>query len=164
MQPGEIRVADVSRRFRVYPRDAHSLRELVVRGRGEPTDVWALRDVSFEVAPGSAVGLVGRNGSGKSTLLRILAGIVRPTSGHAEVGGRIGSLLELGAGFHPDFTGRENVFLNGAILGIRRAQIRELVLQQDLRVQAERRHDRLRLARCGGGRAALRASGAPPAG
>jgi len=125
MQPGEIRVADVSRRFRVYPRDAHSLRELVVRGRGEPTDVWALRDVSFEVAPGSAVGLVGRNGSGKSTLLRILAGIVRPTSGHAEVGGRIGSLLELGAGFHPDFTGRENVFLNGAILGIGRAQIRE---------------------------------------
>jgi ABC-type polysaccharide/polyol phosphate transport system ATPase subunit len=125
MQPGEIRVEDVSRRFRVYPRDAHSLRELVVRGRGVPTDVWALRDVSFEAAPGSAIGLVGRNGSGKSTLLRILAGIVKPTSGHAEVGGRIGSLLELGAGFHPDFSGRENVFLNGAILGIRRAQIRE---------------------------------------
>jgi len=87
--------------------------------------VWALRDVSFHVEPGSAIGLVGRNGSGKSTLLRILAGIIRPSSGHAEVGGRVGSLLELGAGFHPDFTGRENVLLNGSILGIKRARIRE---------------------------------------
>jgi lipopolysaccharide transport system ATP-binding protein len=87
--------------------------------------VWALRDVTFHVEPGSAIGLVGRNGSGKSTLLRILAGIIRPSSGHAEVGGRVGSLLELGAGFHPDFTGRENVLLNGSILGIKRARIRE---------------------------------------
>jgi ABC-type polysaccharide/polyol phosphate transport system ATPase subunit len=123
---GEILVEDVSRRFRVYPRDARSLKSLLLsRGRGRGTDVWALRDVSFAVEPGSAVGLVGRNGSGKSTLLRILSAIIKPTSGHAEVGGRIGTLLELGAGFHPDFSGRENVYLNGSILGLKRAYIRE---------------------------------------
>jgi len=84
-----------------------------------------LRDVSFAVEPGSAVGLVGRNGSGKTTALRLLSGIVKPTSGHVAVGGRVGSLLELGAGFHPDLTGRENVYLNGSIHGLRRAAIRE---------------------------------------
>jgi len=126
MRPGELHVEDVSRRFRVRARDARSLKELVLaRGRGPATDVWALRDVSFRVEPGSAVGLVGRNGSGKSTLLRILSGIIKPTTGSAEVGGRVGTLLELGAGFHPEFTGRENVFLNGSILGLKRTYIRE---------------------------------------
>jgi ABC-type polysaccharide/polyol phosphate transport system ATPase subunit len=123
---GEIRVEGVSRRFRVRANEARSLKELFVRGgRTDAHDVLALRDVSVAVAPGEAVGLVGRNGSGKSTLLRIVAGIIKPTTGHVEVGGRIGSLLELGAGFHPDFSGRENVFLNGAIHGLRRTQIRE---------------------------------------
>jgi lipopolysaccharide transport system ATP-binding protein len=126
VRPGEIAVEGVSRRFRVYPRDARSLKSLVIsRGRGPATDVWALRDVSFAVEPGSAVGLIGRNGSGKSTLLRILSAIIRPTSGRVDVGGRIGTLLELGAGFHPEFSGRENVFLNGSILGLKRAYIRE---------------------------------------
>ena len=126
MRPGELDVENVSRRFRVRARDARSLKELVLaRGRGPATDVWALRDVSFRVEPGSAVGLVGRNGSGKSTLLRILSGIIKPTTGSAEVGGRVGTLLELGAGFHPEFTGRENVFLNGSILGLKRTYIRE---------------------------------------
>jgi ABC-type polysaccharide/polyol phosphate transport system ATPase subunit len=126
VQPGELRVDGVSRCFRVRARDARSLKELVLsRGRGPATDVWALRDVSFYVQPGSAIGLVGRNGSGKSTLLRILSGIIKPTTGTADVGGRVGTLLELGAGFHPDFTGRENVFLNGSILGLKRAYIRE---------------------------------------
>jgi len=125
-RPGEISVEHVARRFRVHAREARSLKSLVLaRGRGEATDVWALRDVSFHIEPGSAVGLVGRNGSGKSTLLRILSDIIRPSSGTVEVGGRIGTLLELGAGFHPDFTGRENVFLNGSILGLKRAYIRE---------------------------------------
>ena len=126
MRPGEIIVERVSRRFRVYARDTRSLKGFVLsRGRGPATDVWALRDVSFSVEPGSALGLIGRNGSGKSTLLRILSSIIKPTSGRAEVGGRVGTLLELGAGFHPDFTGRENIFLNGSILGLKRSYIRQ---------------------------------------
>jgi ABC-2 type transport system ATP-binding protein len=126
MRPGELEVENVARRFRVFPRESRSLKSFALaRGRARGTDVWALRDVSFAVEPGSAVGLVGRNGSGKSTLLRILSGIIKPSSGRAEVGGRVASLLELGAGFHPDFTGRENVFLNGSILGLKRVYIRE---------------------------------------
>jgi lipopolysaccharide transport system ATP-binding protein len=126
VRPGEIVVERLSRRFRVYPRGTRTLKSIaLLRGRGLPADVWALRDVSFSVEPGSALGLVGRNGSGKSTLLRIIAGIIKPTSGSIETGGRIGTLLELGAGFHPDFTGRENVFLNGSILGLKRAYIRQ---------------------------------------
>ena len=126
MRPGEIRVGELSRRFRVYPRGTRTLKSRVLlRGRTKPADVWALSDVSFQVDPGGTLGLVGRNGSGKSTLLRIIAGIIKPTDGRVDVGGRIGTLLELGAGFHPDFTGRENVFLNGSILGLKRAYIRE---------------------------------------
>jgi ABC-type polysaccharide/polyol phosphate transport system ATPase subunit len=123
---GEIDVANVSRRFKVYPRESRRLKDLVVaRGRARGHDVVALREVSFHVDPGSALGLIGRNGSGKTTLLRLLSGIIKPTSGRVEVGGRVGSLLELGAGFHPDLTGRENVFLNGSIHGLKRTYIRE---------------------------------------
>ena len=126
VKTGQIRVDGVSRRFRVRANEARSLKELfVLGGRTDAADVLALRDVSLAVEPGEAVGLVGRNGSGKSTLLRLIAGIIKPSEGTVAVGGRIGSLLELGAGFHPDFSGRENVFLNGAIYGLRRAQIRE---------------------------------------
>jgi ABC-type polysaccharide/polyol phosphate transport system ATPase subunit len=126
MNPGAIVVDDVSRRFRVHGREARTLKDFFVqRGRTEPQDVWALRGVSATVEPGEAVGLVGRNGSGKSTLLRIVAGIIKPTSGRVAAAGRIGSLLELGAGFHPDFTGRENVFLNGSIQGLPRRLIHE---------------------------------------
>jgi ABC-type polysaccharide/polyol phosphate transport system ATPase subunit len=124
--PGEIRLEQVSRRFRVYPQQARTLKELVVaRARPRATDIWALRDVSLAAEPGAALGLVGRNGSGKTTLLRLLSGIIKPTTGRVAVGGRVGSLLELGAGFHPDFTGRENVYLNGSIHGLRRAAVRE---------------------------------------
>ena len=94
------------------------------RKRSRRRDVEALPGLSFAVEPGEAVGLIGRNGSGKTTLLRLIAGIIKPTEGRVAVGGRIGSLLELGAGFHPEFTGRENVYLNGAILGLKRAAIR----------------------------------------
>src|SRR5262245_54296950 len=125
METGEIRIDGVSRRFRVHAREARTLKDLFVQhGRTEASDVWALSDVSAEVARGEAVGLVGRNGSGKTTLLRLIAGIIKPTAGSIQAGGRIGSLLELGAGFHMDFTGRENVFLNGAIQGLRRSDIR----------------------------------------
>ena len=126
IRPGEIASEHASRHFKVYPREARRLKDVVVaRRRSQPTEVRALSDVSFHVDPGSAIGLVGRNGSGKTTLLRLLSGIIKPTSGRVDVGGRVGSLLELGAGFHPDMTGRENVFLNGSIHGLKRTYVRE---------------------------------------
>jgi lipopolysaccharide transport system ATP-binding protein len=123
---GRIVVDRVSRTFRVYPKAQRTLKDVfVARGRLGAREVQALLDVSLTIEPGDAVGLVGRNGSGKSTLLRLVSGIIKPTSGRIEAGGRIASLLELGAGFHPDFTGRENVYLNGSIHGLSRAKVRE---------------------------------------
>ena len=123
---GSIRLEGVSRRFRVYPQEARTLKDVVVaRGRTRGTDVWALRDVSLAIERGESVGLVGRNGSGKTTLLKLVSGIIKPTSGRVAAAGRVGSLLELGAGFHPDFSGRENVYLNGSILGLERDVIRQ---------------------------------------
>jgi lipopolysaccharide transport system ATP-binding protein len=126
VKPGSIVAEGVSRRFRVYPQRTVTLKEAIVRRRQlRPTDVWALRDVSFQIEPGESVGLVGRNGSGKTTLLRLIAGIFAPTDGRVDVNGSVGSLIGLGAGFHPEFTGRENVFLNGAIHGLKRSYVRE---------------------------------------
>ena len=125
MQRGAIEVEHAGRRFRVHAQPTRTLKELfVARKRVRGVDVEALNDVSFSVEPGEAVGLIGRNGSGKTTLLKLVAGIMKPTSGRVAVGGRVGSLLELGAGFHPEFTGTENVYLNGSILGLKRESIR----------------------------------------
>src|SRR5262245_57539837 len=136
---GAIQVDHVSRRFRVYPQPVRTLKEmLVTRGRAKGRDVDALSDVSFAVDPGEAVGLIGRNGSGKTTLLKIVAGIIKPTAGRVVAGGRIGSLLELGAGFHPEFTGRENVYLNGSILGLKREVIRRHMAEIEAFSELER--------------------------
>ncbi len=117
-------VDDVSKRFRLYKDKTTSLKERVTRlKRSTYNEYWALRDVSLSVPKGTTYGLIGHNGSGKSTLLRLMAGIHRPTSGRITVDGRVSALLELGAGFHPELTGRENVYLNGSILGLGRKAI-----------------------------------------
>ena len=97
---------------------------LSVLRRPKDETFWALKDVSFEVREGEILGLIGRNGAGKTTLLKILSRITKPTTGWAEIHGRVGSLLEVGTGFHPELTGRENVYLNGAILGMSKAEIK----------------------------------------
>jgi homopolymeric O-antigen transport system ATP-binding protein len=119
-----IRVKDVSKVYRLYSDSVGRLKEALWRGkRSFHQDFWALKDVSFEMEKGSTVGIIGRNGSGKSTLLQLIAGIVAPTIGEIEVNGRVSALLELGSGFDPEFTGRENVFMNGSILGLDRDEI-----------------------------------------
>ncbi len=126
MEPGQIVAEGVSRRFRVNPHRNLTLKEAILRPEVRRSEeIWALKGVSFEVDQGASVGFIGRNGSGKTTLLRLIAGIFAPTDGQIRVGGSIGSLLELGAGFHPDFTGRENIFLSGSIYGLKRRYIRE---------------------------------------
>jgi len=119
--PGEIVGRGVGRRFKITLTPSRSLKETILRRELPRTrELWALRDVDLHVQPGEAFGIVGRNGSGKSTLLKLLAGIFAPTTGTLAVGGRVGSLIEIGAGFHPEFTGRENVYLNAAIYGLKR--------------------------------------------
>src|SRR6266568_3985515 len=119
-------VDHVSKRFRLYTERRTSLKERVVRRQGSSyQDFWALRDVSLTVPHGSTFGLIGHNGSGKSTLLKLMAGIHRPTSGSLTVNRRVSALLELGAGFHPELSGRDNILLNGAILGMSKRQILE---------------------------------------
>lgn len=94
-----------------------------VKGNLQSEYIWALKDIGFEVKQGEVVGIIGRNGAGKSTLLKVLSGITEPTQGFAQIRGRVGSLLEVGTGFHPELTGRENIYLNGAILGMKKAEI-----------------------------------------
>src|SRR5215212_273051 len=119
-----VEVEQVSKRFRLHKESTSSLKERVLRiGRNPAVDFWALKDVSFDVAVGETIGLLGHNGSGKSTLLKCMAGILQPTSGEIRTVGRLAALLELGAGFHPDLTGRENVYMNASILGMAKREI-----------------------------------------
>jgi ABC-2 type transport system ATP-binding protein len=122
--PSIIRVNDVSKRFVLHKHK--SLKERIVSfnsARRHREDFWALRDINLDIELGTTVGLVGHNGSGKSTLLKVIGGIIEPTSGSVQRRGRMAALLELGAGFHPDLTGRENVYLNAAILGLNQREI-----------------------------------------
>jgi len=134
-----VRVESLSKQYRIGARQAgyRTIRETMtdlataplrrLRRLGQPSPenetIWALKDVSFDVKKGEVVGIIGRNGAGKTTLLKILCRITEPTEGHAEIQGRVGSLLEVGTGFHPELTGRENIYLNGAILGMKRGEI-----------------------------------------
>jgi len=124
--PGEIavRVENVSKRFRLYHERNQSLKAAMMRGgRAKYDEFWALKDVSLEVPTGTTFGLIGQNGSGKSTLLKCMAKILRPDHGSISVRGKVSALLELGAGFHQELSGRENVYLNGSILGLSKKQI-----------------------------------------
>src|SRR5687767_4329824 len=130
-----IRVEDLSKLYYLGGSGAaySTLRETVMdaarkplrflRGNNNSEELWALKDVSFEVMPGDVVGIIGRNGAGKSTLLKVLSRIVEPTTGRVELYGRVASLLEVGTGFHPELSGRENIYLNGSILGMTRREI-----------------------------------------
>jgi ABC-2 type transport system ATP-binding protein len=119
-----VDIQDVSKRFRLYHEKYTSLKEKVIHaGRTPYDDLWALDHVSFEVKEGETVGVLGRNGSGKSTMLKCICGVLQPTSGQVVVRGKLAGLLELGAGFQPDLTGRENIYLNGSLLGLSKAEV-----------------------------------------
>lgn len=119
-----VNVEHVSKKFRLYHERNQSLKSTIMRGRRSVhEDFWALKDVSFDVPEGSTFGLIGSNGSGKSTLLKCLAKIYYPESGTITAHGKVAALLEVGSGFHPELTGRENIFLNGSILGMSRKEV-----------------------------------------
>src|SRR4029079_8664916 len=126
VQTGEIRARGLGRMFKIRLSQSRSLKETILRRELPRTrELWALKDVDLDVARGKTFGIVGRNGSGQSTLLKLIAGIFSPSTGELAVAGRVGSLIEIGAGFHPEFTGVENVYLNAAIYGLTRSYVDE---------------------------------------
>jgi lipopolysaccharide transport system ATP-binding protein len=120
-----ISLKNVSKCFKRYPRPVDRLQEILLPGKIRADTFWALRDINLEIPKGQTVGIIGRNGSGKSTLLQIIAGTLTPTSGEVQVKGRVSALLELGSGFNPEFTGRQNVFFNGRLLGLSQKEIED---------------------------------------
>ena len=118
-----ISLQNVSKCFKRYAHPVDRLKELLLPQKSYAQEFWALRDINLEITKGNSLGIVGKNGSGKSTLLQIIVGTLTPTSGQSQVNGRISALLELGSGFNPEFTGRQNVFLNGRLLGLEQKQI-----------------------------------------
>jgi ABC-2 type transport system ATP-binding protein len=123
IRPVAVQADAVSKRYRIYHNKSRTLKETIFRGRGQYEDFDALSDVSLTVREGESVGILGANGSGKSTLLKLIARIIRPDRGSVTVNGTVSALLEVGAGFHPEYTGRENIYLYGALLGLNRAEI-----------------------------------------
>ena len=115
-----IEIRDISKKFRLYRDRPSSVKARLISSRWKAEDFWALRDITFDVREGESLGLIGHNGSGKTTLLKVISGILRPTTGIVRQRGRIAALLELGSGFHPELTGRENVYLNASFLGLSR--------------------------------------------
>ncbi len=119
-----IQVKDAEKHFRIYRDKGHELKERILfRKRNKYESRTVLRGISFDIKPGDCVGLIGRNGCGKSTTLKLLTRILRPNSGTVTVNGRVSSLIELGAGFHPDMTGRENIYINASIFGLKRSEV-----------------------------------------
>lgn len=118
-----ISLENVSKCFKRYARPIDRLKEILLPGKAYAQEFWALRDLSFDVMKGETMGIIGRNGAGKSTLLQVICGTLTPTSGKVQVNGRVAALLELGAGFNPEFTGRENVYMNGAIMGLSKQEV-----------------------------------------
>src|SRR3972149_8053062 len=123
-----VRIENISKVYRIYDKPQHKLKEAILRGAFRRSaayhrEFWALRDINLVIPKGETLGILGQNGSGKSTILEIIAGVLQPTTGSLEVNGRISALLELGAGFNREFTGRENVFMSGAILGISKKEM-----------------------------------------
>jgi len=126
--PTALRVESVSKQYRIYDRPADRLKETLTRGRWKAhREFWALKDISFDVEPGTTTGIIGPNGSGKSTLLQIITGTLEPTHGSVSLEGRVAALLELGAGFSAEFTGIENIFMNAALMGLSKAETEQLL-------------------------------------
>ena len=118
-----ISLVNVSKVFKRYHHPVDRLKELLLPGRQRAEEFWALKDITLTISKGETVGIVGRNGSGKSTLLQTIVGTLQPTTGEVNARGRVSALLELGSGFNPEFTGRQNIFFNGQILGLSKAEI-----------------------------------------
>lgn len=123
----QIQVKNLSKKYKVYNSALNRLRDWIIQEEDFHEEFWALKNIDFTVEPGESIGFIGHNGAGKSTLLKLLTGTVKPTEGTIEINGRVAALLELGMGFHPDFTGIQNIYMSGQLMGLRNSEITELI-------------------------------------